>query len=77
MTPLPAGSLDLRGILCPMNFVRTRLALEELPAGAWLSVTLDPGEPAASVARSARLERHTVLEESASTSAVTLRIRKS
>ena len=45
MTPTPPNPLDLRGTPCPLNYVRTRLALESLPAGAELEVWLDRGEP--------------------------------
>jgi len=43
--PLPDVSLDLRGTPCPLNFIRTRLALETLAPGARLQVSLDRGEP--------------------------------
>jgi len=43
--PMPHQSLDLRGTPCPVNFIRTRLALETVPPGAWLQVNLDAGEP--------------------------------
>ena len=33
--------LDLRGTPCPLNFIRTKLALEKLSAGEWLQVDLD------------------------------------
>jgi len=52
--------LDLRGVPCPMNWVRTKLALEELAPGDSLVVELDPGEPLESVLRSAREEGHEV-----------------
>jgi tRNA 2-thiouridine synthesizing protein A len=55
-----AKELDLCGVPCPMNWVRTRLALEELLAGERLSVLLDPGEPLDSVPRSAREDGHAV-----------------
>ena len=45
MTPTPPNPLDLRCTPCPLNYVRTRLALESLPAGAELEVWLDRGEP--------------------------------
>lgn len=44
-TGLPDAQLDLRGTPCPINFVRTKLRLEQLPPGALLEVWLDPGEP--------------------------------
>jgi TusA-related sulfurtransferase len=53
-------ALDLTGVPCPMNWVRTRLALEELPAGEPLEVLLDAGEPLDSVPRSAREDGHDV-----------------
>jgi TusA-related sulfurtransferase len=53
--------LDLRGVLCPMNWVRTKLALEELPEGDTLDVILDDGEPMRNVPRSAKGEGHRIL----------------
>ena len=52
--------LDLTGVSCPLNWVRTRLALEELAAGDRLTVRLDPGEAIESVPRSAREDGHDV-----------------
>jgi tRNA 2-thiouridine synthesizing protein A len=52
--------LDLSGVPCPMNWVRTRLALEELAPGDSLAVVLDEGEPLESVPRSAREDGHEV-----------------
>jgi tRNA 2-thiouridine synthesizing protein A len=53
-------ALDLTGVVCPLNWVRTRLALERLTAGDRLTVRLDPGEAIESVPRSAREEGHEV-----------------
>jgi tRNA 2-thiouridine synthesizing protein A len=53
-------TLDLRGVPCPMNWVRTKLALEDLAPGDSLVVELDPGEPLESVPRSAREDGHVV-----------------
>ncbi len=55
-----ATELDLRGVACPMNWVRTKLALERLAPGAAITVRLDPGEPIDSVPRSARDDGHDV-----------------
>lgn len=41
----PDAHLDLRGTPCPINFVRTKLRLEQMAPGALLEVWLDPGEP--------------------------------
>ncbi len=53
-------TLDLTGVACPMNWVRTKLALERMGAGERLEVRLDPGEPLESVPRSAREDGHAV-----------------
>ena len=41
----PDAQLDLRGTPCPINFVRTKLRLQQMQAGELLEVWLDPGEP--------------------------------
>jgi tRNA 2-thiouridine synthesizing protein A len=53
-------TLDLTGVLCPMNWVRARLELERMHPGERLELVLDPGEPLDSVPRSAREEGHEV-----------------
>lgn len=40
-----AAQLDLRGTPCPLNFIRTKLALEQVVPGGCLQVDLDAGEP--------------------------------
>ncbi len=52
--------LDLSGVLCPLTWVKTRLALEALAPGEQLTVKLDPGEPLDSVPASAREDGHAV-----------------
>ena len=54
--------IDLRGVACPMNFVRTKLALDELAIGQTLEVFLDDGEPISNVSRSLRDEGHELLD---------------
>ena len=41
--------LDLRGFVCPVNFVKCCLALENLPLNQALKVDLDIGEAEATV----------------------------
>ncbi|NMG22020.1 sulfurtransferase TusA family protein [Brasilonema bromeliae] len=41
----PNAQLDLRGTPCPINFVRTKLRLEQMNPGELLEVWLDSGEP--------------------------------
>ncbi len=39
--PQAEAHLDLRGTPCPINFVRTKLRLEQMSPGALLEVWLD------------------------------------
>ncbi len=55
--------LDLRGVLCPYNFVKTKLKLDTLDSGAHLLVWLDDGEPIRNVPQSIKNEGHSVLIE--------------
>lgn len=57
----PVASLDLRGTICPLNFVKTKLKLEELNSGDVLEIVIDPGEPMANVPRSIKEEGHRVI----------------
>ncbi len=41
--------IDLRGVPCPVNFIRVRLLLEDLDSQAVLQVDLDRGEAEESV----------------------------
>ena len=52
----PDETLDLRGTPCPLNFVRTKLKLQRMPAGELLEVWLDAGEPVEQVPDSLRSE---------------------
>jgi len=55
--------LDLRGVACPMNFVKTKLYMDKMPAGETLEVLLDDGEPVESVSESITAEGHTITEK--------------
>ena len=57
---MTAEQLDLTGVACPLNWVKTKLALERLARGDELAVRLDAGEPIESVPRSAREDGHDV-----------------
>jgi TusA-related sulfurtransferase len=50
--------IDLRGVSCPTNFVKAKLALEELEAGKMVQILLDDGEPVKNVPRSLKAEGH-------------------
>jgi tRNA 2-thiouridine synthesizing protein A len=59
----PSSELDLRGVICPYNFVKTKLKLETMGYGQVLSVLLDDGDPIRNVPRSVENEGHTVLSQ--------------
>ena len=52
---------DLRGVKCPMNFVKTKLELAGLSSGNILEITLDEGEPIQTVPGSVKAEGHEIL----------------
>jgi TusA-related sulfurtransferase len=52
--------LDLRGTPCPINFVRTKLRLEQMSPGSLLEVWLDPGEPIEQVPDSLTMEGYQI-----------------
>jgi len=53
--------LDITGEVCPMTFVRTRLALDRMAPGQTLLVRLRGEEPLRNVPRTAREQGHEVL----------------
>lgn len=53
--------LDITGEVCPMTFVRTRLALDRMAPGQVLRVRLRGEEPLRNVPRTAREQGHEVL----------------
>ena len=61
LTSTSDAELDLRGVICPYNFVKTKLKLEMMSEGQVLSVLLDDGDPIRNVPRSVENEGHTVL----------------
>lgn len=54
--------LDITAEMCPMTFVRTRLALDRLPPGAMLHVRLRGEEPRRNVSGNAVALGHDLLE---------------
>jgi sulfite reductase (ferredoxin) len=59
---LVTAEIDLRGVACPMNFVKAKLRLEALEVGATLGVLLDDGEPVQNVPASFRIEGQEVAD---------------
>ena len=58
----PARTLDLRGVACPLNYVKTRVALDAVAPGETVEVWVDEGEPADNVPRSCDEDGFPVLE---------------
>ena len=54
-------SIDLRGVSCPTNFVKAKLALEMLESGETVRFLLDDGEAVKNVPRSLKAEGHKLL----------------
>ncbi|MGZ8365544.1 MAG: sulfurtransferase TusA family protein [Nitrospira sp.] len=63
--PTGAPVYDLRGVTCPMNYVKTKLKLEMMDAGEKLEVWLDAGEPIKNVPMSLKNDGHKVLIQEA------------
>jgi tRNA 2-thiouridine synthesizing protein A len=53
--------IDITRDICPMTFVRTRLALDKMSAGETLRVILKGEEPLRNVPRTAKEQGHEVL----------------
>ncbi|MRR56390.1 MAG: sulfurtransferase TusA family protein [Deltaproteobacteria bacterium] len=54
-------TIDLRGVCCPTNFVKAKLALEMADSGDVLEFYLDEGEPVQNVPRSLKAEGNKLL----------------
>ena len=54
--------IDITDVTCPITFVKTKVALEEMDEGQILQVHLNDGEPVQNVPRSIKEEGHEVLE---------------
>ena len=72
----PDAELDLRGVICPYNFVKTKLKLETMDEGQILSVILDAGDPIRNVPASVSNEGHEVLSQEPLDSAFRVMIRR-
>ena len=54
--------VDITDVVCPVTFVKTKVALEDLEEGEILQVHLKDGEPVQNVPRSVKDEGHKVLK---------------
>ena len=55
-------TLDLLGTPCPINYVKTKLVLENLKSGDILEILLDEGEPMDNVPKSLENDGHQILK---------------
>jgi len=55
--------LDLTGVACPMNFVKTKIRLTTMSTGSLLDVILDHGEPITNVPLSLEEQGQKVLSK--------------
>ena len=54
--------VDITDVVCPVTFVKAKVALEELDEGEILSVHMNEGEPVQNVPRSIKEEGHKILK---------------
>lgn len=58
---MPNKKLDLRGVKCPLNFVRAKICLDDSAPGTILEIWIDDGEAYDSVPKSLSEEGHEIL----------------
>jgi tRNA 2-thiouridine synthesizing protein A len=71
-----SGQIDLRGTPCPMNWVKTKLRLEQMDPGQLLEVLLDDGDAIRNVPRSVKTEGHRIVKVTPVGAAFSLLIEK-
>ena len=54
-------SIDLLGVKCPFNYVKTKIKLETMASGSILEVLLDNGEPSENVPKSIKNDGHKII----------------
>ena len=54
--------VDITDVVCPVTFVKAKVALEELDDGESLAVHMNDGEPVQNVPRSIKEDGHQILK---------------
>ena len=54
--------VDITDKVCPLTFVKTKVALEELDDGEVIAIRMNDGEPVQNVPRSVKEEGHQILK---------------
>lgn len=55
-------TVDITDVVCPVTFVKAKVALEELDEGQIISIKMNDGEPVQNVPRSVKEEGHQILK---------------
>lgn len=55
-------TVDITDVVCPVTFVKEKVALEELDDGQILAIRMNDGEPVQNVPRSIKEEGHQILK---------------
>ena len=55
-------TVDITDVVCPVTFVKAKVALEELDDGQILGIRMNDGEPVQNVPRSIKEEGHQILK---------------
>jgi len=55
-------TVDITDVVCPVTFVKAKVALEELDEGQVLAIRMNDGEPVQNVPRSVKEEGHQILK---------------
>ena len=55
-------TVDITDVVCPVTFVKAKVALDELDNGDVLSIHMNDGEPVQNVPRSIKEEGHKILK---------------
>lgn len=79
MPPAETGQtkmMDLRGVPCPINYVRAKVTLEDMDVGDLLELLLDDGEPIGNVPPSLENDGQEIVEMRKENSHYYLRVRK-
>ena len=54
--------VDITDVVCPMTFVKAKVAIDELDDGEILAIRMNDGEPVQNVPRSMKEEGHQILK---------------
>ncbi|MDR0615950.1 MAG: sulfurtransferase TusA family protein [Synergistaceae bacterium] len=55
-------TVDITDVVCPITFVKAKVALEDLTDGQVASIRMNDGEPVQNVPRSVKEEGHKILK---------------